>query len=131
MSDKPTVNMNFGAPLNRPNITGNVEGDLNINENNNNQTVDQTLVVTEQILEELKRKYPQVTSEKEATKIIEAEFEEHKSVQSWKWKNLLDLKHLWNGGKTAAIKIGEHFVEENPWGKGLIGFLEGVSEDAQ
>ncbi len=33
--------------------------------------------------------------------------------------------------KTVALKIGEHFAQENPWGKGLIGFLEGVTEEVK
>jgi len=41
------------------------------------------------------------------------------------------LSNLRNGGKKAAIKVGEHFVESNPWGKGAIAFLEGVSEDVK
>jgi hypothetical protein len=40
-------------------------------------------------------------------------------------------KRLCHGGKQAAITVGEHFVESNPWGKGAIAFLEGVSEDVK
>ena len=39
------------------------------------------------------------------------------------------LKHLWNGSKLAATKIAEHFAQESPWGKGVLGFLEGVTSD--
>ncbi len=39
-----------------------------------------------------------------------------------RWQNFLNLKRLWNGGKKAAVKVGEHFVESNPWGKGAGSF---------
>jgi len=41
-----------------------------------------------------------------------------------RWQNFLNLKRLWNGGKKAAVKVGEHFIELNPWGKS-------VSEDVK
>jgi hypothetical protein len=44
-------------------------------------------------------------------------------------QNFMNLKRLWNGGKKAGLKVGEHFAESNVWGKGAIAFLEGVSED--
>jgi hypothetical protein len=43
----------------------------------------------------------------------------------------MNVKRLYNGGKKAALKVGEHFAEENIWGKGLIAFLEGVSENVK
>jgi hypothetical protein len=90
--------------------------------------LDDILATIQPIIETLKQKYP-VTTEAEALTIIDAEFQEIKQTQPWRWQNLLNLKRLWKGSKTAALKIGEHFAEENPWGKGIIGFLEGVSEE--
>jgi hypothetical protein len=83
-----------------------------------------------QVIQDLQTKYPNARPEQQAI-IIEAEFQEIKQKQPWRWKNLLSYKRLLNGGKTAAIKVGEHFAEENPWGKGAIAFLEGVMEDAE
>ena len=134
MPNSPNMNFNFNAPLNQSNVAGNIEGDMNINQNNdnrNNQTINQTLVEVKKIIEELKQKHPQVNNEQEATKIIDAEFEEHKSTKSPTWKKLLELKRVFNGSKQAAIKIGEHFAEESPLGKALIGFFEGVTEDVE
>ena len=45
--------------------------------------------------------------------------------------NLLNVKRLYNGGKKAAVKVGEHFTQENVWGKGAVAFLEGISEDVK
>jgi len=58
------------------------------------------------------------------------------AIEDWmcsdaRWQNFLNLKRLWNGGKKAAVKVGEHFIESNSWGKGAIAFLEGVSEDVK
>jgi len=44
---------------------------------------------------------------------------------------LLSLTQLWNGLKKGALKAGEHFTEEMPWGKAAIGFLEGVMDDSE
>ena len=46
-----------------------------------------------------------------------------------RWQNFLNLKSLWNGSKKAAFKVGEHYAEQNPLGKGAIAFLEGVMEE--
>jgi hypothetical protein len=45
------------------------------------------------------------------------------------WK--ISTGHRMSGqiGKKAELKVGEHFTEENLWGKGAIAFLEGISED--
>jgi hypothetical protein len=61
--------------------------------------------------------------------IIEAEFQDIQTKQPQRWQNFLSLKHLWNGGKKVTVKAGEHFTEENLWGKMAIAFLEGVMED--
>jgi len=46
-----------------------------------------------------------------------------------RWQNFLNLKRLWHGSKKAAFKVGEHYAEQNPLGKGAIAFLEGVMEE--
>lgn len=51
--------------------------------------------------------------------------------RSPQWQNLLNVKRLYNGSKKAAVKVGEYFTQENPWGKGFVAFLEGVSEDVK
>lgn len=51
--------------------------------------------------------------------------------ESPQWQNLLNVKRLYNGGKKAAVKVSEHFSQENVWGKGLVAFIEGVSEDVK
>lgn len=38
-------------------------------------------------------------------------------------------KRLWNGGKKATFKMGEHFTEENLWGKMAFAFLEGFTDE--
>jgi HEAT repeats len=76
------------------------------------------------VLVSMQNQYPQA-NESEAIEIIDAEFQDQQRPQ---WQKLLSLKRLYKGSKKAAIKIGEHFTESNIWGKGLIAFLEGISE---
>jgi hypothetical protein len=74
-----------------------------------------------------------------AINIIDAEFKSLEASrwrslperESPQWQNLLNIKRLCNGGKKAAVKVGEHFTPENPWGKGFVALLEGVSEDVK
>jgi hypothetical protein len=125
MSEQPKVQMNFNAPV--TGVAGNVEGDFMVNASE--QDLETILTDITQILENLKQKHPTPPTEQTAIAIIDAEFQEIKQTQPWRWQNLLSLQRLWKGSKTAALKIGEHFAEENPWGKGIIGFLEGVAEE--
>jgi HEAT repeat protein len=82
-----------------------------------------------QIIQALEKKYSYVQDEQQARNIIDAEFKEIKQQKPIEWQNLISLKRVYNGGKKAAVKVGEHFAESNPWGKGLVAFIEGVSED--
>jgi len=82
-----------------------------------------------QIIQALEKKYSYVQDEQQARNIIDAEFKEIKQQKRIEWQNLISLKRLYNGGKNAAVKVGEHFTESNPWGKGLVAFIEGLSED--
>ncbi len=84
-----------------------------------------------QIIRTLEQKYTFVENEQQALRIIDAEFTEIKAKQLPQWQDLINIKRLYNGGKKAALKVGEHFAEQNPWGKGFIAFLEGVSEDVK
>jgi hypothetical protein len=127
MSETSKVQMNFNAPV--TGVAGNVEGDFIVNASE--QDLEMLLTDVTQILETLKQKHPSPTTEQTAIAIIDAEFQEIKQTQPWRWQNLLSLQRLWKGSKAAALKIGEHFAEENPWGKGIIGFLEGVSEEVE
>lgn len=90
--------------------------------------IDDALADIKKIIEQLQQKYPQAT-EAEAKGIIDVEFEEIKHTQPTRWQNFMSVKRLFNGGKTAAIKTGEHFAQENVWFKALVAFAEGVSEN--
>ncbi len=83
------------------------------------------------LITHLQTKHPKITTETQAIDIIDAEFKELEASQSPQWQNLLSLKRLYNGSKKAALKVGEHFAEENVWGKGIVAFLEGASEDVK
>jgi HEAT repeat protein len=82
-----------------------------------------------QIIQALEKKYSYVQDEEQARNIIDAEFKEIKQQKLIEWQNLISLKRVYNGGKNAAVKVGEHFAESSPWVKGFVGFLEGISED--
>ena len=87
----------------------------------------------------MSKKYTFVQDPQQAIDIIDAEFkaleaDRWRSLperESPQWQNLLNVKRLYNGGKKAAIKVSEHFAQENVWGKGFVAFLEGVSEDVK
>lgn len=101
-------------------------------ENNNvaEQDIKQSLEDLKQLIEGLQQQYPQA-SEKQAADIIDAEFKEIQRTQPKRWQNFLSLKRLWNGVKKGSLKAGEHFAEETPWGKAALGFLEGITDEAQ
>jgi uncharacterized protein YjbI with pentapeptide repeats len=103
-------------------------------ENNNvanaNPGYEQALNDLKEIVANLERKYPKA-NEEQASMIIEAEFWEIQTTQPERWENFLDLKRIWNGVKKGSIKAGEHFTENTVWGKALIGFLEGFTDDIQ
>jgi hypothetical protein len=82
-----------------------------------------------QIIQALEKKHTEVQDEQQARNIIDAEFKEIKEQKPIEWQNLISLKRLYNGGKKAAVKVGEHFAESSVWGKAGVGFIEGISED--
>jgi hypothetical protein len=108
-------------------------------ENNQPESSETALLAIIQIIQALEQKHTGITDRQQAMvydqseiiEIIDAEFKELKASQPLQWQNLLSVKRLYNGGKKAALKVGEHFTEENPWGKGLVAFLEGFSEDVK
>ena len=77
------------------------------------------------------KKYTFVQDPQQAIDIIDAEFKSLEADRSPQWQNLLNVKRLYNGGKKAAVKVSEHFAQENVWGKGAVAFLEGISEDVK
>jgi hypothetical protein len=100
-------------------------------ENDNQPNPEASLLAIIQIIQALEQKHSQVNNQQQAIDIIDAEFKTLKTAQPRQWQNLLSVKRLYNGGKKAALKLGEHFTEENPWGKGFVAFLEGFSENIE
>ncbi|MBD1826018.1 HEAT repeat domain-containing protein [Microcoleus vaginatus GB1-A2] len=130
MSDKPTQdfsNSSFYAPFNFGDNHANQA--QNITFTTQQSSPEAALNAVVQIIQALEKKYTNVQDEQQARKIIDAEFKVIKEQKPIEWQNLISLKRLYNGGKKAAVKVGEHFTESNPWGKGLVAFIEGVSED--
>jgi hypothetical protein len=64
-----------------------------------------------------------------AIQVIDAEVRELQTTQPDRGQKFLSLKRLWNGGKKAAVKVGEHFAESSVWGKAAVAFAEGAAED--
>lgn len=95
--------------------------------NNSEQNVEALLADFKQFLNQLQQEYPNATNGT-AIQVIDAEFTEMKRSQPRRWQDFLSLKRQWNGVRTALLKAGEHYAEETPLGKALIGYLEGVSE---
>jgi HEAT repeat protein len=127
MSDQPKVQMTFNAPV--YGAAGNIEGNQIINAST--QDFDVLLNDYKQFFKDLQQKYPVQPPEAALQPIINAEFQEIQKTQLQRWQNFLNLKRLWNGAKKAGLKVGEHFTEENVWGKAAIAFLEGISEDVE
>jgi HEAT repeat protein/ElaB/YqjD/DUF883 family membrane-anchored ribosome-binding protein len=131
MSEKPQINffqdnaiigVNYAAEGSKQEFTQ--------YNNATEQNFEVLLTDFQQFIDDLERRYPNATDEA-AIQIINVEARKIQDTQPLRWQNLLNLKRLWNGGKKAAIKVGEHFTEQNPWGKGAIAFLEGMMEDPQ
>ncbi|WP_373536623.1 HEAT repeat domain-containing protein [Microcoleus sp.] len=117
-----TIGVNYAAENSNPKIIQKIEAAQQ-------SSPEAALNAVVQIIQALEKKYTYVQDEQQALNIIDAEFKEIKEQKSIEWQNLISLKRLYNGGKKAALKVGEHFTESNPWGKGLVAFIEGVSED--
>ena len=130
MADQPTQDFSkatFNALVNFGTNNGNQAQNLTIAAQQSSPEAALNAVV--QIIQALEKKYTYVKDEEQALNIIDAEFKEIKKQKPIEWQNLISLKRLYNGGKNAAVKVGEHFAESNPWGKGIVAFIEGVSED--
>ncbi len=127
MSDRPEIQMVFNAPV--YGAAGNIEGNQIINASN--QNFDALLNDYKQFFNDLQQKYPTYIPEAALLPIIDAEFQEIQKTQPQRWQNFLNLTRLWNSGKKATLKMGEHFTEENLWGKMAIAFLEGITEDPE
>ncbi len=127
MSDSPKVQMTFNAPV--YGAAGNIEGNQTINASA--QDFDALLNDYKQFFNNLQQKYSVQAPESEFQQIIDVEFQEIQKTQPQRWQNFLNLKRLWNGGKKATLKMGEHFTEESLWGKAAIAFLEGITEKSE
>ena len=115
----PTIGVNYAAENSNPRIIQNIQ----------QESKDTSLLAIVQIIQALEKKYTFVQDPQQAIDIIDAEFKSLEASRSPQWQNLLNVKRLYNGGKKAAVKVGEHFAQENVWGKGAVAFLEGISED--
>ncbi len=120
----PTIGVNYAAGGSNPKVIQNVQ-------NTQQSSSEAALNSVVQIIRALEQKYSFVQDEQQALQIIDAEFKDIQAKQLPQWQDLMNVKRLWNGGKKAAVKVGEHYAQENPWGKGLVAFLEGVSEDVK
>ncbi|BAY93755.1 MULTISPECIES: ATP-binding protein [unclassified Tolypothrix] len=112
-----TIGVNYAAEGSQQQFTQNI--------NTTEQNFEDLLTHFKQFIHNLQQEYPDIANETDAYHIIDVKAKE----QALNWQKFLQLKRLWNGGKKAAIKISEHFTEQNPWGKGAIAFLEGVIEE--
>ena len=133
--NQPTFHINSVGNLNTGDVT--IAGDQIGTQNIQQESQDTALLAIVQIIQALEKKYTFVQDPQQAIDIIDAEFkaleaDRWRSLperESPQWQNLLNVKRLYNGGKKAAVKVGEHFAQENVWGKGAVAFLEGISED--
>ena len=130
MSDKPTQDFShstFHAPFNFGDNHGNQA--QNITFTTEQSSPEDPLNAVVQIIKELEIYHTEVQDQEQARNYIDAEFKVIKQQKPIEWEKLKTLKRLYNGGKKAALKLGEHFTESNPWGKAGVAFVEGISED--
>ena len=127
--NQPTFHINRVGNLNTGDVT--IAGDQIGIQNIQPESQDTSLLAIVQIIQELEKKYTLVQDPQQEIDIIDAEFKSLEASRSPQWQNLLNIKHLYNGGKKATVKVSEHFAQENVWGKGFVAFLEGVSEDVK
>ncbi len=120
--ENATIGVNYAAENSNPKVIQKIEAAQQ-------SSPEAALNAVVQIIQALEKKYTYVQDEQQARHIIDAEFKEIKEQKPIEWQNLISLKRLYNGGKNAAVKVGEHFAESSVWGKAGVGFLEGVSED--
>ena len=105
-----TININGNSPIQ---IHQQNEGEANFNNYASDTSINNAIDEIKNILNELNNKYSNV-SETTATEIINAEFTHIQNKQPEKWamiKHIFDGKRWLNGGKTALIKVGEHYSE--------------------
>ena len=127
--NQPTFHINSVGNLNTGDVT--IAGDQIGIQNIHQESQDTSLLAIVQIIQALEKKYTFVQDPQQAIDIIDAEFKSLEASRSPQWQNLLNVKRLYNGGKKAAVKVSEHFAQENVWGKGTVAFLEGISEDVK
>ena len=127
--NQPTFHINSVGNLNTGDVT--IAGDQIGTQNIQQESQDTALLAIVQIIQALEKKYTFVQDSQQAIDIIDAEFKALEADRSPQWQNLLNVKRLYNGGKKVAVKVGEHFTQENVWGKGAVAFLEGISEDVK
>jgi hypothetical protein len=89
----------------------------------------QALLDLQQEITALKQRYPDVKTEAEAQAVVEAEIVVLKQNEPQRWHKLLELQRWWNGARSSTLNVGEHLTEQSIWGKAVLGFLEGFSED--
>jgi len=128
--NQPTFQIQQVGTINTGDVT--IHGDqVGIQHNYaENPELAEALTEFQQTIVDLQQKYPQVT-EAQIPAIVDVEFQEIKRLQPQRLRNLLNLKRQWNGLKKGLLKVGEHFAEETPWGKGVIGYLEGVTDEIE
>jgi hypothetical protein len=126
--NQPTFNINQVGNINTgdTSIQGDQIGIQNIQ--NTEQNFEILLADFQAFVADLQSQHPNITTPAAATQTIANAAQE---LPQPRWKNFLNLKRLWNGSKKAGIKVGEHFAENNVWGKAAIAFLEGVSENVE
>ena len=98
-----TIGVSYAAEGSKQEFTQNVE----VTE----QAFEILLSDFEQFINELNQKHPNAMDETAIQKIIDIEAKEIQKNQPSRWQNFLSLKRLWNGGKKAAFKVGEHYAE--------------------
>lgn len=122
-------NLHFYGPVGHVN-TGDIHGTTTNIQNNTlsaDSQLEPAIAELHQLIQTLQQKYPNATPE-EAPALIKAEITHIQQTQPQRWailqQNLLKPDRWLQGGKNAAVKVGEYYAQNSPIGVAIVGFLE-------
>ena len=140
MSNQPTNDFsgaNFNAPVNFASNYGD-QSVTRINTQNNytsDPTSQQALADLKQLINSIQQNNPNVTTEAQATNIIDVEFRSIEKKQPGKLatlrKQILNPERHLKATKATLAEVAKHYLEESVFAKAAITYLDTMSADPE
>jgi len=134
---KPQISIQISGGTFQDFITGDktthVTGDYIERQSNDYGSNPEASAIAElhQLIQSLQQKHPHITPE-QAPAIVQAEITQIQQTQPQRWailqQNLLNRDRWLQGGKNAAVKVGEHYAQNSPIGIALVAVFEKMIE---